>query len=121
MDVFDEVLITHMPPGHTHNDVDWCFGLIAQKLKKVNIPTFEALKKELSKVVINSQNILVEEVTHTTNFKKFIENGLLLEIQGHRSFSQFKIRKENQTTKMFVKADELEENFTFLDRVCTYL
>jgi hypothetical protein len=113
MDVFDEVLVSHMPPGHTHNDVDWCFGLIAQKLKKVNIPTFEALKKELSKVVINSQNIEVEEVTHTTNFKKFIENGHLLEIQGHRSFSQFKIRKENLKTKMYVKVDELAENFTF--------
>ena len=43
LDIFDEVLVSHMPPGHTHNDVDFCFGIIAQKLKKLNIPSFEAL------------------------------------------------------------------------------
>ena len=113
LDIFDEVLISHMPPGHTHNDVDFCFGIIAQKLKKVNIPSFEALKQELSNVNINSQKVLVEEVTHTTDFKRFLENGHLLQIEGHRSFSQFKIRKENLKTKMYVKEDELEENFSF--------
>ena len=113
LDIFDEVLISHMPPGHTHNDVDFCFGIIAQKLKKVNIPSFDALKQELSKVEINSQKVLVEEVTHTTDFKEFLENGHLLQIEGHRSFSQFKIRKENLRTKMYVKEDELDENFSF--------
>ena len=37
----------------------------------------------------------------------------LLQIQGHSVYSQFKICKENQKTKLYVKADELEENFTF--------
>ena len=113
IDVFDEIMVTHMPPGHTHNDVDWTFGLIAQKLKKINIPTFEVLKEELAKIEINSQNIKVKELTHTTDFKEFIENGHLLQIQGHSSFSQFKIRKENKKTKMYVKVDETDDNFTF--------
>ena len=64
-------------------------------------------------VNINSQKVLVEEITHTTDFKSFLENGHLLQIEGHRSFSQFKIRKENLRTKMYVKEDELEENFSF--------
>ena len=34
MNVFEEVLVSHMPPGHTHNQLDFCFGLIAEKIKK---------------------------------------------------------------------------------------
>ena len=94
--IFDEVIITSMPVGHTHNDVDWMFGIIAQKLKKIDLPTFEALKSELSKIEIQSQKLLVTEMTHTSDFKKFIENGHLLKLEGHRSFAQFTIRKENK-------------------------
>ena len=113
LDKFEEVLVTHMPIGHTHNDVDWTFGLIAEKLKRIDIPSFEALKKELAKVKISSQNLQVKEFQHTTDFKEFLDNGHLLEMEGHRAFSQFKIRKEKEKTKLYVKFDELDDNFTF--------
>ena len=111
MGVFESVLVSHMPPGHTHNDVDFCFGLIAQQLKKLDIPTFEDLKRKLANIRIKGNNVLVEELIHTTDFKKFVEDGHLLQIQGVRSFSQFLIRKENVQTKLFVKLDELDDNF----------
>ena len=112
-DIFEEVTVTSMPVGHTHNDVDWMFGIIAQKLKKIDLPSFEALKSQLSKIEIQSQPLVVTEVTHTSDFKKFIEGGHLLKIQGHRSFAQFVIRKENKTAKLYLKFDELDDNFQF--------
>jgi hypothetical protein len=32
--VFEEIVVSHMPVGHTHNDVDWFFSVMASKLKK---------------------------------------------------------------------------------------
>ena len=113
LNVFEEVLVSHMPPGHTHNQLDFCFGLIANKLKRVDIPTFEALKGEISNVVLPSCTIKVHELIYTTDFQKFITDGHLLQIQGHRSFFQFKIRKENNLTKMYVKEDDLDDKFAF--------
>ena len=113
MNIFEEVLISHMPPGHTHNQLDFCFGLIASKLKKVNIPTFEALKEEISNVNIPSSSIKVHELVCTTDFSKFVSDGHLLQMQGHRSFFQFKIRKENELTKLYVKENDLDDKFAF--------
>ena len=111
--IFEEVTVTSMPVGHTHNDVDWMFGIIAQKLKKIDLPSFEALKSELSKIEIQSQALVVTEMTHTSDFKKFIEDGHLLKIQGHRCFAQFVIRKENKAAKLYLKFDELDDNYQF--------
>ena len=47
MGIFEEVLMSNMPPGHTHNNVDQMFGVFASHLKKVEIPTFESLMNEL--------------------------------------------------------------------------
>ena len=111
--IFEEVKITSMPVGHTHNDVDWMFGIIAQKLKRIDIPTFEALKSELANIEIQSKKLTVTEITHTSDFKKFIENGHLLKIEGHRTFAQFIIRKENDKARLYLKYDELDNNFHF--------
>ena len=52
-------------------------------------------------------------MTHTSDFKKFIEKGHLLKIEGFRSFSQFMIRKDNKRTGLYLKYDELDDNFQF--------
>ena len=40
-------------------EVDWMFGIIAQKLKNIDLPSFEALESELSLIEIQSQSLLV--------------------------------------------------------------
>ena len=111
--IFDEVTVTSMPVGHTHNDVDWLFSVIAGKLLKLEIPSFEELKSELLKIQINDKSLNVLELTHTYDFKTFIEDGHLLKIEGHKQFSQFVIRRENEDTKLYLKLDELDNSFKF--------
>ena len=89
------------------------FGIIAQKLKRIELPSFEILKEELSKILIQSKNLTVTELSHTSDFKKFIENGHLLKMEGFRTFAQFIIRKENKRTGLYLKYDELDDNFQF--------
>ena len=50
-------------------EVDWMFGIIAQKLKNIDLPSFEALESELSLIEIQSQALLVTEMTHTSDLK----------------------------------------------------
>ena len=45
------------------------FGIIAQKLKNIDLPSFEALESELSLIKIQSQALLVTEMTHTSDLK----------------------------------------------------
>ena len=45
------------------------FGIIAQKLKNIDLPSFEALESELSLIEIQSQALLVTEMTHTSDLK----------------------------------------------------
>ena len=112
LDIFDEILVSMMPIGHTHSDVDFMFSLVAAHLKKLEIPTFEVLKNELSKVKIDETYPEVKEMTYTTNFSQFIEE-FLLPMSGHTAFYQFKIRKESSKTRLYLKEDELDDSWKF--------
>ena len=115
--VFEEVVVSHMPVGHTHGDVDQVFSIFASQLRKVELPTFESLLDELKKIKIDSQPILVREMVHTTDFVKHI-NPLIQQMTGHTGFHQFKIRKgENNLTKLFLKQDVLEKAWQFASGV----
>ena len=110
--VFDEILVSHMPIGHTHNDVDHMFGVLAGHLKKLEIPTFEALKSEIGKIKLDDSFPIVKELVHTTDFSSFI-TPYLLQISGHTAFFQFRIRKENKLTQLSVKEDELDADWMY--------
>ena len=110
--VFEEVVVSHMPVGHTHGDVDQIFSIFASRLRNLELPTFEMLLSELRKISINSQPIIVKEMLYTTDFVQHITKHLQ-PMSGHTSFFQFKIRKENKITKMFVKQDVLEKVWQF--------
>ena len=112
LDIFDEIMVSMMPIGHTHSDVDFMFSLVAAHLKKLEIPTFEVLKSELSKVKIDETYPEVKEMTFTSNFSQFIEE-FLLPMSGHTAFYQFKIRKENNKTRLYLKEDELDDSWKF--------
>ena len=110
--VFEEVVVSHLDVGHTHGEVDQMFSVMASHLRKKEMPTFEALCSELKKISIDSQPIIVKEMIYTTDFVKHIEE-YLQPISGHKSFFAFKIRKENEKTKMFVKQDVLDKIWQF--------
>ena len=110
--VFDEILMSNMPIGHTHNNVDHMFGVLAGHLKKMEIPTFEALKTEIGRIKLDGSFPIVKELIFTSNFLSFIQ-PYLLPIGGHSSFYQFKIRKENNLTRLYVKEDELNADWKF--------
>ena len=110
--VFEEVVVSHMPVGHTHGDVDQIFSNFAAQLRKLELPTFETLLSEMEKIPIDSKPLIVKEMVFTTDFSEHISK-LLQPISGHTAFFQFKIRKENEVTKMFLKQDVLEEIWQF--------
>lgn len=114
--IFEQVIVSHMPVGHTHGEVDQIFSMFASHLRKLEIPTFEKLLIELKKIKIKSVPIIVKEMEYATDFVKRIVPSLL-NIDGHRSFFQFMFRKENEKTKMYVKADMLDNAWQFGDGI----
>ena len=56
------------------------FGIIAQKLKNIDLPSFEALESELSLIEIQSQALLVTEMTHTSDFKNLLRKKKLIQL-----------------------------------------
>ena len=112
MGVFEEITVSHLDVGHTHGEVDQMFSVMASHLRNKEMPTFEALVTELKKISIDSQPIIVKEMVFTTDFVKHIEE-YLQPISGHKSFFAFKIRKENEKTKMFLKQDVLDKIWQF--------
>ena len=109
-----------MPVGHTHNDVDWYFSVMASKLKKKEIPCFEKLIDELKLLRVDDVPPVVQEIQSTTDFSALILPHLN-KISGHTSFYQFKFKKEKlqtgEVTKMFVKENSLQEKWQFLDGI----
>ena len=111
-----------MPVGHTHNDVDWYFSVMASKLKKKEIPSFEKLIDELKLLRVDDVPPVVQEIKSTTDFSSLILPHLN-KISGHTSFYQFKFKKEKlqtdqcEVTKMFVKENSLQEKWQFLDGI----
>ena len=122
LNIFEEILVSHMPVGHTHNDVDWFFSVMASKLKKHEIPCFESLIAELKLVKIDNVPPVIVEIKSTTDFSSLIMPHLNL-ISGHTSFFQFKFKKEKlknedvPVTKMFVKESSLDEKWQFLSGI----
>ena len=114
MNVFEEIVITHLPVGHTHGDVDQFFSIIAERLRKLEIPSFEDLIQELKKIRVNGSGgfPVVKEMTSTTDFVAWLEPHLL-KISGHTDFFQFKIRKEQEKTNLYVKESELDDDFKY--------
>ena len=110
--IFEQITVSHMPVGHTHGDVDQVFSIFASHLRKLELPTFESLLSELRKIKIKSVPIIVREMEFTSDFVKKISSSLL-NIEGHTSFYQFRFRKENNKTRMHVKADELDSVWQF--------
>lgn len=116
MNIFEQIIVSHMPVGHTHGDVDQVFSIFASYLRKLELPTFEKLLSELEKIKIKSVPIVVKEMEFTTDFVKRI-TPTLLNIEGHTSFFQFKFRKENERTRLYVKADVLDKVWMFGDGI----
>ena len=83
--VFEEVVVSHMPVGHTHADVDQIFSIFASKLRRMELPTFESLLIALKTILIDSQPLIVKEMLYTTDFTSHI-SPLLQPISGHTAF-----------------------------------
>ena len=111
-----------MPVGHTHNDVDWYFSIMAGKLKKKEIPSFEHLICEVKKLRVDDVSPVVIEMKSTSNFIKLVSPHLN-KLSGHSSFFQFKFKKEKPqgddefVTKMYVKENPLDEKWQFLNGI----
>ena len=112
LDIFEEIIVSHLDVGHTHGEVDQIFSIIATRLQKIEMPTFETLISELKRTQINGHFMVVEELTHTTDFVGHMLQ-YLQPINGHTNFFQFKIRKESSVTKMFLKQDVLDLDWQF--------
>ena len=86
--------------------------MIASQVKKKEQPTFETLMASLAAIKIQNKPPILHEMKHTSNFIKFISPSLN-NISGHRNFSQFKFRKEGSEVSMYVKSDELDEDWRY--------
>ena len=82
------------------------------------MPTFESLVQKLESVSIGESRLVVKEMKHTSDFVTFIET-YLNKLSGHTAIHQFKITRENNEVKMFIKVGIGVKNFTVSNLGCT--
>ncbi len=66
-DVFEEVKLGFLVVGHTHEDIDECFGYLSKKLKEEN----NYILADLMKVLMISQErpFILQLIQEIPNFK----------------------------------------------------
>ena len=65
------IILTRLPVGHTHEDIDACFGVIFEWFKKMNIHSPQDYKLKLQEALKFNKNAPeVEDIFVTPDYKK---------------------------------------------------
>lgn len=72
--LFDEVYVSFLPKGHTHEDIDQMFSCIARYLRKHDCPSPHAFKGCIQEAyTYNGVAPVVEHLTHVANIKDWLK------------------------------------------------
>ena len=98
-DVLSEVNLTFLLVGHTGNEVDQCFSLLAQAFK-AEIRTLEELIEKIVSSGIKPVPV-VEVLDYISDWKMFVIDKLAdEELRNHSNYHGFNIRKEDGFVKL---------------------
>ena len=89
--VFKKIKLNFLPKGHTHNDVDQLFSIIANRLKYKDIYTLPDLVRECKEVLPSATFLHLSEVA---SFSTLLEGHLFKGINGHTKPRCFLIKRD---------------------------
>lgn len=103
--VFQEITMSYMLVGHTHDEVDQLFSIVAQFLKGKDVSSLDELVRYLEEAPIHPK-ANVDILYYISDWKKFITPRLTRErLAYHSGYHSFKISSEslaNQPEKQIV-------------------
>ena len=95
--VFEEIQISFMLVGHTHNDIDALFGRWSMKLRENDYPTIPLLMK--SYMDLHEDPVIPGLIEEVPDFKKFmklyISDDTLIEHTKRRQFLFYRGENDN--------------------------
>lgn len=100
------VILTRLPPGHTHEDIDACFGHIWKHMCKKDVSTPTQYKEFIEKAFSDREklNAVVEDVFVLPNYVKYFD--------GHIDAKLARYAKEQHTKLQWTfEAVDISEHF----------
>jgi hypothetical protein len=71
--VLDKIVLTRLPVGHTHEDIDGCFALIWKKLRDEYIITPSQFSDLIAHTLKQKHRVVVQDVHATADYVKLVE------------------------------------------------
>ena len=98
--VFKDIMVTFLPIGHTHEDIDQCFSVTSRRLHDNNAITLEELYEEL-RHCYNSSTV-VNQMKSVINFSGLCDQeSCLHRVQNITSYRYFRLTRTD-LTEMYV-------------------
>jgi hypothetical protein len=109
--VFEEIQVSFMLVGHTHDDIDASFGRWSMKLRENNYPTILLLMK--SYMNLDEDLIIPDLIEEVPDFKEFVKPYISDDtLIGHTKGRQFLFyRRENGNPLMQYKLQCIDEKW----------
>ena len=96
--VFKKIVVSFLPVGHTHEDIDQFFSVLSKTLKHQNCYTREELAAIIAKVLPKHEGykhpVHVELMDEIANYSHFVKNRVKMP-EGIMDWHQFRFFKEN--------------------------
>ena len=104
--VFTEILMSFLPVGHTHADIDQMFSRIVLALLCRNARSFEELKSVIGACYRDKygRRLNVHLMKSVRNFSDFIDAYVPARLEGITRFRQFIIRKDPVEGHVVIRA-----------------
>jgi hypothetical protein len=94
--VFKKIIVSFLPVGHTHEDIDQFFSVLAKALKHRNCYTREELADIIANVLPKHEGfkhpVHVEMMDHIVNYSDFVEDRVKMPV-GIMVWNQFRFFK----------------------------
>ena len=72
--IFDDIYISFLPKGHTHEDIDQMFSCVAKYLRSHDCPSPQAFAQCIrAAYTFNGEKPIVEHLTHVANIRDWLE------------------------------------------------
>ena len=95
--VFDKVIVSFLPVGHTHEDIDQMFSRFAQYLRTHNARSRAEMANAMRNAfVYNDKSAQVHILSTVANMSDYLSKGIGIELPECMSHRHFRIRRDKQ-------------------------